>query len=215
MVISLNVIFNFILFIFSVFIWSFIINIFMFNSVLFGVAGSTLKNLLLNKIINNDFSWFNKLLFCFTIFILYISFFSGTIYSDSEVEVTINDIKFTIVGDYIETITHTFGGASAFIVGAKIAAGFVSKHPMSLPGKIGTTLLTGGLSSVSFQMINSTSGFIKVAGPHIAIKKGPLDKVTLELNDVVISGDSQSSSIPVNLFKKVAAGPECKSPNLE
>lgn len=151
--------FNFLI----IFVWSFIINCSIFYFFFWGFGGKYLKNLLLNKIYKNDFVWFNKFLFFFIVFYLIMIFniHFNPIYLDSIFELKLDDMKFSISGDYLHLIVTHFGSTSAFLMGVKLGAAFVQKHPMSIPTKIGTVLASGSASSLTFNMVNVLNGRIR------------------------------------------------------
>lgn len=110
---------------------------------------------------------------------------------------TVGEIKFVITGEYIEKIITQLGNVSAFVVGAKIAAGFLAKHPMSFSGKVGGSLLTGGVSSLGFQMASIGNGIIR--GKIDASEKSN-NTLMLELKNVEISN---SESLFTNLSENI------------
>lgn len=170
----------------------------MLEAVLIGAGGSILKDLLWDKIYNKDFSWFTKMLFCFMIIYLFMTCIDNPIYLDSkDVNVTLGEVKFVVTGEYIERIITQFGSVSAFVVGAQLAAGFVMKHPMSIPGKIGTSLLVGGISSASFQMVSLGNGIIR---GNLSSSKSASDTLVLEVNNVEIS----KTQAPEGIFQKLS-----------
>jgi hypothetical protein len=94
-------------------------------------------------------------------------------------------------GDYIDKIFTQFGAASAFVIVSRMEPGFVSKHPMSLLGKIGTITGSGAMSSASFQMVNSTAGVIRGVMSGKQITDNSINiyikdvKFSSELNNIV------------------------------
>jgi hypothetical protein len=66
-----------------------------------------------------------------------------------------------VTGDYIDKIFIHFGSLTAFTLGAKLAAGFVSKHPISILRKIGTVVESGAACSATFQKVNEIVSSIK------------------------------------------------------
>jgi hypothetical protein len=145
----------------SIFIYSFIFQLLAFYFILSGYLGIFFKKKLLEKIKINDFFWFNKFLINFVLLYLIIVFFNSTFYLDSPTIVNCNIDGVTVKGEYIEKIFTHFGAASAFIIGSRLAAGFLSKHTMSILGKIGTIAGSGGISSASFHKVNYTAGTIR------------------------------------------------------
>lgn len=141
---------------------------------------------------NKDFVFFNKILFWFIIIYLFITLNDNTIFLDKEVNVTVGEVKFVVTGEYIERVITQFGNVSAFVVGAKIAAGFLAKHPISFSGKVGGSLLTGGISSLGFQMVSMANGSIR---GNIAAKERSNDTFVLELKNVEVSNSNNSSSL--------------------
>jgi hypothetical protein len=60
---------------------------------------------------------------------------NNTIYLDTNINVKLDDLNFSITGEYIDKIFTHFGAVTAFLIGYRLAAAFVTKHPMSLGGK--------------------------------------------------------------------------------
>jgi len=170
----------------SIFFISFMLNYLIFNLTLLGLFGSYFKGFLLNKL--DDLGWFNKFLFHFFVLYLIVAFSLNTIYLDGSTIVICNldGSTINISGDYIDKIFTHFGAASAFVIGSRLAAGFVSKHPMSLLGKIGTIAGSGAMSSASFHMVNSTAGVIRgiMSGKQITD-----NTINIQIKDVQISSE--------------------------
>jgi len=188
--------------------FGFILTYIILKLILLGIFGKLLKNSLLDKINKKDFVWFNKFYcLCFLI-ILIIKIFSlsiNTVFLDTSINIKLNDIHFSIKGDYLDTIFSNFGTASVFIVGSKIAASFVLKSKMSLGAKIGTVVGSGSLTTATFHTINNLNGIIK---GKIIPRQIENSSISLEIKDVVISDGTSNSffsylnSKPAFLFPK-------------
>jgi hypothetical protein len=129
-----------------------------------GYIGVSLQLFVIDKLNIKEFSWLNKLILQFLIIyiIIKIYLYKNIIYleQDGIINFDLEGVKFKIQGEYLGLIIHHFGAASAFGVGAKIAASFLSKHPMSLPNKIGSTILAGSGSSIVFQLTSQGNSLI-------------------------------------------------------
>jgi len=111
------------------------------------------------------------------------------------------EVKFVVTGDYIEKIITQFGTVSAFVIGAKLAAGFLVKHPMSLTGKVGTSLLTGGASSITFQMASLGNGLIR---GKVEATESSNNTLTLEVKNVEISNTKRKQSLIISLILQIS-----------
>jgi len=208
--------------IFFLFILGFLINSFILRLVATGFIGLTLKDKLLQKINTNDYTWLNKILvYFFCTYFIYIFVFSNNIYLDSStiVNVNLDGVNVTVKGDYIDKLFTNIGATSAFVIGSRLAASFLSKHPMSLGGKIGTTISAGAGSSVAFQMVNQTSGLIKGI---ITPEKVGNDSVSLLIKDVNISSSLNNENVDslvelINMNKDIKSKltPNIHESNLE
>ena len=130
------------------FIIGFTINYFILRLILTGFIGLTLKNKLIKKIKIKDYAWFNKLILFFLFkYLINIYIFLNDIYLDSNTLININldGVEVKVKGDYIDKLFINLGATSAFVIGSRLAAAFVTKHPMSLGSKIGTTIGAGAL----------------------------------------------------------------------
>jgi len=152
-----------------------------------------LKVKLLDKINRNDLYWFNKFLIIFVIiyFIIVLFLLNNIIYLDTNINIKLNDLNITINGDYIDKIFTHFGAVTTFVIRYRLAAAFVTKHPMSLSGKIGTTIGAG--SSAAFQLVNLTTGTI--IGKILAQQGLNDGSLTLHIKDVVINDGNNLNSI--------------------
>jgi len=147
-------IFSTFLLLFTLFFVGFLFHLLLFYLILLGLFGSYLKEILIKKININDFSWFKL----YKIFILYLFFllFSYLIYYTNNllIKVNLDGTIIKVIGDFIYKIftnfVFGFGFVSAFVVGSRLAATFLSH--LSVLGKIGTTI-GAGVSS-SFQIVN-------------------------------------------------------------
>src|SRR5204862_6773807 len=153
---------------------------------------------------------FNKLLLIFLIIYFIFALSINKIYLDTTISVKLNDLNFNISGEYINNIFTHFGAATAFVIGSRLAATFLMKHPMSLGGKIGITIGSGAGSSAAFQMVNYTSGSIK--GKILAQQGLNDNSINLHIKDVIISDGNNLNNIvnietsnivnPINLIPK-------------
>jgi len=120
--------------------------------------------------------------------------------------IKLNDVHFSLNGDYFDKLFVNLGATSVFILLTKIAASFLLKSNMSLCDKIGNVVGTGGLSTATFHMVNSTKGTIK---GNIIPQQGE-NSIILKIKDVVVSDGNTSisfilyiSSNPVSLIQKL------------
>jgi len=188
-----NIILSYFLYLIFFILIGFIFNYFIFNLILIGFIGKTLKNNLLNKLNRNDLYWFNKLLFSFLIIYFIIFLSTNTIFLDTSIIVKLNESDISISGEYIDKIFTHFGASTAFVIGARLAAAFVAKHPMALTGKIGITIGTGAGSSAAFQMVNYGTGIIR---GKILAQQGLNDgTINLHVKDVSIMDGNNIKNI--------------------
>ena len=135
----------------------------MFYFVLFGLCGNSLKNWLLNKIHKNDFVWFHKFWFYFTIYFCLFIFTVNynVIYLDNIHELQMEKVKGSISAEYLEGWLWYLGNTAGFLGGARLAAIYLAKHPMSIPSKIATSLATGTISSLLGNMLSIINGQVR------------------------------------------------------
>jgi len=117
----------------------------------------------------------------------------NTVYLDSSTIVNchLDDTTVKISGDYIDKIFIHFGAASAFVVGSRLAAAFVTKHPISLFGKMELVAGSGSMTSVYFQLRSTTAGvIIGIMSGH----KNSDNSFSIHIKDVNISSDINQSN---------------------
>lgn len=133
--------------------------------------------------------WANKYLLYFLI-VIAVSL-SNVIYLDQNTEVLlrVEETEIKVTGEYIDKLFTSFGLTSAFVVGCKLAAAFIVKHPMPLGGKIGITAGTGAVSSTTFHMINQSASYIKGI---ITAEKSVDDSIILHIKDVKVTSTLSS-----------------------
>jgi len=166
----------------------FLLNLFLFNLVLLGFIGESMKKIFLENLNRYILNWFNKILFSFLIIYFIFVLSSDIIYLDTTLNLNINELDLNVSGEYIDKIFTHYGAATAFVVGSKLAAAFLTKHPISLGGKIGVTIGTGAGSTAAFQMVNYGTGLIK---GKILAQKGLTDgTINLYIKDVVVNNEN-------------------------
>jgi hypothetical protein len=206
-------------FIFSYFLYlilfifiGFLLNIFIFKLILIGLIGESMKSSLLKNINKKTLYWLNKLLFSFLIIYLLIVLSSDIIYLDTTINVKCNDLDFNVSGEYIDKIFTHFGAATAFVVGSRLAAAFLTKHPISLGSKIGVTIGTGAGSSAAFQMVNYGTGIIR---GKILAQQGLKDgTINLHIKDVVVNNDNNLNN-SVNFLSSQNLDPNILIPKFQ
>jgi hypothetical protein len=112
-----------------------------------------MRNKYLYNISKYNLNCYNKILFSFLIIYFIFVLSSDTIYLDTTLNLNFKNLDLIVSGENIDKIFTHFGAATAFVLGSKLAAGFLTKHSISLGRKIGLTILTGAGSSAVFQMV--------------------------------------------------------------
>jgi len=97
-------------------------------------------------------------------------------------------------GDYITLLLTHFGATSAFAIGSKIGASFVSKYPLSIKSKVGTSIAAGAVSSTVFKLTTSTNSLLR---GFIEEKKNSDNSVNLSIRDVKITIPSNTHNTEI------------------
>lgn len=182
---------------------------FIFNLILTGYIEKFMKTNILKKFNKNNLYWFNKLLFSFLILCFIIVLSSEIIYLDTTINIKLNELDLNISGEYIDKIFTHFRAASAFLIGSRLAAAFLTIHPISLSSKIGITVETGAGSSAAFQMVNYGTGIIR---EKILAQQGLKDgTINLHIKDVLVNNGNNS----VNLVSSQNLDPNVLIPKFQ
>jgi len=98
----------------------------------------------------------NLYIFLFFFYSFFVIQFAtnGSIHLDTILDINLEGVKMKVNGDYITLLLTHFGATSAFAIGSKIGASFISKYPMSLTSKIGTSIAVGAVSSTVINNFN-------------------------------------------------------------
>jgi len=149
---------NIIAFLIAIFIGSLFLHISIFSIIKKGLFGSILRDQFSLLLKEQSIVLYIVPFFLFLVILFYIE--NNILYLDSTKPININanisDIDVELTGVFFNTVFSNLGAAGVFAASAKIAAALVSKHPMSLPSKIG---VIGGLSTgftATFKIINAS-----------------------------------------------------------
>jgi hypothetical protein len=144
----LSFIFSYFLYLVMFIFIGFLLKFFIFKLILKGFIGESMKNNLLKNI-----SKYNNILVNFLIIYFIFVLSSNIIYLDTTLNLNFKNLDLILSDKNIDKIFTHFGAATAFVLGSKLAAGFLTKHSISIGSKIGLTILTGAGSSAVYQMV--------------------------------------------------------------
>lgn len=160
----------------SILIFSFLLHLSIFIFIHSGYLGDPLKvsfECILHKTQNL------LITYIFFVSLILIFFFNNAIYLDDKITITttIENVKFEISGELIQSCFNNIGSAGVFTVGAKIAASLLAKSKLGLLPKTGIIGGTGLGFTVSFKLLNQTLPSTPSSIETITIETGPIELV--------------------------------------
>ena len=161
----------------ATFVTSVFLHLFIFYIITKEYLGKEFKERFNYLLINR----YNLIIILYFIIIVIINYYlkKNAVYLDENVVLTtkIQNSEITLSGEILNQILENFGSAGVFIVGAKIAAALVAKHPMALPNKIGVIGGTGAVFNIAYRIVNRNQLLSNNIGnvPSISVGTGPIE----------------------------------------